>query len=475
MPIKGLTDQITSHASLDRDVRGRAARVGNLGKGKRTGFGKDIKLVDLPHFVFAPVAKDKGMANQLANIFARVYGPAPTAFPDIRIPEPIAGNFRMEDQAWMAAYRHTERGSTFIARSDGESILAIRDEEDSSKVIRLQPGEMLLEEHTVTGEKTGRFGALKWRDKLYPWQRALTLDLVFTDFNQALSDAGLPNGTVAFRTTSTNDIVRLTQEYEAILDRIAALLVNPLNTAGYESVRKYAPLNMFPLMLYRRTEKISTPSFDKSKSDERQFTEKSLVHLDLAPDIWKQIHIAEGRKQLNMLEAIGSGATMQQHTMASVNEDLFGIPAPQEQPALPATTPVQEAHVVEAVDPDEEAQWEEIPDDEPETHPLLETPATRSELAIISTGANTFSAMKKICGSEEEALQVLRAIGKVTGHDKMPQGDDPETQQQRLLLYRAVEAVWKDLNGGLKLTEAISQHVGEPAEDIGEQRKMDLL
>ena len=359
MPIKGLTDR-----KAKRDIRsGRMVRLGTIGKGERTGFGTNIKLHDRDYFVFKPAGGDK----QLAELFEEAYGPRPAVIPDVRIPVGLAGNFNIEDCAWLTASRHTERGSIFMARSDGVSIKQSRNSENG-KVEFHYDGEMPHDDNSAPDNR-GKPGFV-YKDNVYTWTQSFAIDLILPDFNRICFEnnaAGM--GVVTLLTHSTYDISTLIGEYNAILDELASLFTNPL-VDSYDHVRSYLPLRDFPLRLYRSTDKITTPDYRKDAVAGSRLTgTRSLLHWQLNPALSAGIQIAIDRRTSNLIAAVGQAPQLTAKSGNSLdniegdaNDILFGkvkqaAPPPRQITASsPKEPPEEPPEDYEGVD------WEEVID-----------------------------------------------------------------------------------------------------------------
>lgn len=324
MPIKGLTDRATEQAIQ----QGRTVRLGTLSKGKREGFGKNIKLYDLDYLRFSP---SEGF-EKLAPVFEEVYGPQPKVIDDVRIPVGLAGNFRIEDCAWLTAGKHTERGSIFLARSDGEWVYQARGSDDG-KVSYYEAGRLPFA--SVTKQDNRGADCFVFRGKLYPWQQTMTLDLILPEFNRAIFGAGAAgHGVVTLITHSTYDISRLIDEYHAMIQEIVSLLANPLRDDP-DRVARFLPIRDFPIRLYRSKETISTPAFGQNaEPGDRVITKKSMLHWQLSPAMAAAMQDARDAKTMRMIEAV---AYMHQlpagngDVVAKANADLFGDPMPKAQ------------------------------------------------------------------------------------------------------------------------------------------------
>lgn len=335
MSIKGLTDR----AQLETSARGKPIRLGRLNKGKREGWGKGAKFTDFTHFRFTPYG-DEAQAAKMNEIFTAVYGQNPTVIEDVRIPADIAGNFFIEDTAWLFAKLYSEnKPPILLARSNGEWIKQARSETNGRDVSFKYDGEMSHEEHTkLDGDGNACF---VYKGRLYPWQRQMKLDLILTDFNRALYQAGVAgHGVVTLQTSSLWDISNLIDEYYAIVDYITSRFHNPMRAGDYERVRNYLPLQDIPLRLYRSTDQITTPAFKTAKNPNPDMTqrykgERSLIHWQVSPKFAAAMQDASDKKAENLLIAIANAPLLesgQRVDVAALNDDLFGN-APAKLPA----------------------------------------------------------------------------------------------------------------------------------------------
>lgn len=353
MSIKGLTD---SPVKIESDVRGKPIRLGHLQKGYREGFGRSIKLHDTDYLIFKPLDDgEKGKA--IKAVFDTVYGPKPQAIDDVRLPVEIAGNFDIESCAWLVARKHTERGSTFLAMSDGVNIKRMRRPSDGRKVDYYHDGVKSHGDHSH--DDGSKYGAFVWNgNKLYQWQQEMQIDLVLPDFNRELHRANLAGyGVVTLITHATWDIANLIAEYHGILDSLAGLVADPLNPGDFERKRLYMPLRNFPLRLYRSQDKITTPDYRKNADPgERLHSTRSLLHWQLSPDLSLSVQTAlDGRTQQTLQAIANVPLLTAPQTIEQANADLFTEAVIE----IPATAESQAA----STGPDWEA---DLPDDAPE-------------------------------------------------------------------------------------------------------------
>ena len=360
MAIKGLTDQ----AKLSRDVRGRAIRLGYLNKGERDGFGKDIKLRDLDYFRFSPVDTN-GTGKRMTEIFYEVYGEKPRVINDVRIPETIAANFNIESKAWLNASKHTEKGSVFLAQSDGENVLRLRNEETGRVANHIEGS---LEHADITRKDKTKYGSIQYKGKWYPWQQQMQIDLILPDFNEALYREGVAGyGVVTLLTSSTYDIPTLISEYYGILDDFTALMANPLS-GDYERVKNWLPLRTIPLRLYRSEDKISTPDYRNDDPGNRLNSTRWLLHWQIAPNFSSSMHKAIEQRTQQTLAAVANLPLLQSGKMS--NEEIDEMFSYQDAEALPAPKPVEkyEGPELEDFDDDiddvEDIDYEEQPENE---------------------------------------------------------------------------------------------------------------
>lgn len=366
MPIKNLTDQYRT--SLQTGPRGRLLRLGVLHKGTRTEQpdGKTV-LKDLDRFVYT--AKGANPAA-MESVFHQVYKPAEgpiRVIPDVRIPASIAGNYDIEDHAWLVASRHTKAGTLFLARSDGEWIVQARDP-STGHVKRFRQGELAHADLTQANEKGA--ACFDYGGRLYEWTQTLYMDLILPDLNEELFRRNLAGyGAVTLITRSTYDIAGLVLEYHAILDELAGLYADPTRAGSMETQRNHIPLRDVPLTLSRTLDPISTPGWgrDAEPGERRQGT-RWLLHLQISPRFSQAMQEARDRRTAVLLEAIASGGQvlgsgqrplLADRSLDEVNSALFGA-GPALQPATgvdPETGEIQDREDQAAAD------WEEITQD----------------------------------------------------------------------------------------------------------------
>lgn len=317
MPIKGLTDE---RMNREAKIPGRLVRLGTIQKGYRDGFGKDIKLYDLDYLRFTPANGDE----RLTAAFHEVYGEQPTSIDDVRIPADMAGNFDILNCSWLVASKHTEKGSVFLARSDGENIKQARRESNGRKVDFFYNGEMLHVEHTKPDSRKNP--GFVYKGNVYAWQQSFAIDLILPAFNRAVFDRGLVGyGAVTLITTSTNDIASLTQEYFSILEELAAPFINPLS-GDAERIKSYVPLRNFPLRLYRQVETVGTPDYRKdSDPADRLLAQKSLLHWQVNPEFSASIQKAIDQRTAALIDAAAkqSFLTAGRPSIEQINSDLY--------------------------------------------------------------------------------------------------------------------------------------------------------
>lgn len=321
MPIAGLVDE---RMRQEARLPGRLVRLGTVQKGKREGFGKDVKLYDLPYFRFTPDNGDE----RLTAAFAKAYGPEPTEFPDVRIPVDIAGNFDILNCSWLVASKHTERGDVFLARSDGVNIKQARQESNGRKVDFFLDGEMLHKDHTRPDNR-GNPG-FYYKGTSYAWQQVFAIDLIFPAFNRLVfKDNIVGYGAITLKTTSVNDIPTLTKEYDGIIEELAAAFINPM-AQDAERVKRYLPLRNFPIRLWRQDETIGTPDYRKDADpSDRLLTSKSLLHWQVSPEFSASIQRAIDLRTAGLLEAAAKQSfLLPAPSVAQLNADLYST-APQ--------------------------------------------------------------------------------------------------------------------------------------------------
>lgn len=327
MPIKGLTDQYK--ATLDTTPRGKPIRIGYLGKGKREGFGKNIRLTDEDHFVFR-ATKSGREGNQIVKAFYDAYGEEADSIDDVRISAQLAGNFDILDHAWLTVSKHTENGSMFIGQSDGENVYRFRDEK-TGKVNSYYEGELPFDKVTKKDPKSP-YGTITYKGKVYPWQRMLSIDLILPKFNELVYNRGLSGaGVVTLTTHSTYDVPTLIGEYFEILHDLAGLFSNPMS-GDYERQIKYIPLRNIPLRLFRRDDKTTTPDWRNSDPGTRLNTEHSLLHWQLSPSFSIEMQKALDTRTQATIAMIANTPLISsgRDALADFNEIAFG-----EAPQLP--------------------------------------------------------------------------------------------------------------------------------------------
>jgi len=352
MPIAGITDRITQ-----RDMQqGRSVRLGVLGKGRKIGHGREVKLVDEDYFVFRPARGDE----TLGKLFYEAYGSRPTVISDVRIPVDMAGNFEIEECAWLTAAQHRKNGSVFLARSDGKWIRQARLEE-TGRVVNYAEGELEQDKMTAVDPKTGKEG-YRYQDKVYPWQQSLAIDLLLPDFNRLVFQEDIAGyGVVTLTTHSTYDISNLIREYYGIINELASMFSNPMKPGDQDMARRYLPIRNFPLRLYRAHDAITTPNWQRDGNPADRMTgTRSLLHWTLAPEAAAAIQIAIDRRTTNMLTAVAQ-APMLERTVGDINADLFGDAG--EPRAIPERTGFQPPNWDEVLDQPEDA-GDEIEDAE---------------------------------------------------------------------------------------------------------------
>ena len=306
MAIDGLTNQF--NAKMETGPRGRNIRIGWLQKGRREGYGKNIKLYDDDYFNFR-AADANGIGERLEQLFREVYGNKPMAINDVRIPHTVAGNFNIENCAWLVCSKHTEKGSMFIGQSDGKHISRLRDEE-TGKVVRFDETEM---GHTAVSIDDGsKYGAIKYREKVYPWQQSMAIDLILTDLNEAMFNEQLSGlGVVTLLTHSTYDIASLIAEYYGMINEVVSLMANPLDQGSVERAGRYVPLRNIPMRLYRSEDAVTTPNWKTQDAGDRMNGTRSLLHWQLAPDFSLAVQEAMRKRTDIMLNTVANMPLLQ--------------------------------------------------------------------------------------------------------------------------------------------------------------------
>ncbi|MCB1715538.1 MAG: hypothetical protein KDK05_10430 [Candidatus Competibacteraceae bacterium] len=324
MPIKNLTNRRHS------DDTGKPVRLGFLQKGWREGFGKKIKLHDADYFIFKPAGNDHA-SEKMHQIFKRVYGEQPREIPDVRIPVGIAGNFNIADHAWLTAHKHTEQGSVFLARSDGDNIKQARDPRNG-KVKFYYDGEMPHAENvTVDGRGNDCYD---YQGRLYPFTQQMMIDLTLPAFNRALYQEGLAgSGVVTLITHATWDIANLIDEYNAILDEVMGVYNDGSRSPNV--VKNWLPLRDIPLRLFRSEDKITTPAWKPDANPGDRYSDtRDLVHWQLNPEFAAAVQHARDQRTQLTLQAIaqapllmaGQAANSAADRLALANRDFFDVP-----------------------------------------------------------------------------------------------------------------------------------------------------
>ncbi|MCB0684228.1 MAG: hypothetical protein KDC32_25470 [Saprospiraceae bacterium] len=357
MPIYGVTDQI-SPAILET---GKPTRIGWLQKGRREGFGKQIKLYDDDHFHFKPSDAKNGAA--LARLFKEVYGEKPDSIQDVRLPVDIAGNFDINQLAWLTARKHTERGSTFLAQSDGRHINRMRNEE-TGRIDRYADGEL---EHEAVSRMVKGESCFVYKDKTYPWTKEMQIDLILKEFNDAIYARRLGGyGVVTLILHGEYDIPNMIKEYYQILNYLSDVMSNPFKSGDKDTAMRYMPLRRIPLRLFRRWDKTTTPNWRNGDAGDRLNSTHSLVHWEVGPEFSAAAQQALDDTTRHTLAAVAqrpmitvNGRTEQQK-LDDLNELLFDAP-----PALPATVAQVVEPETETAVPSTGPQWQEFTDDLP--------------------------------------------------------------------------------------------------------------
>lgn len=320
MAIKGLTDQ---YAKMDTGPRGRTIRIGWLQKGRREGFGKNIKLYDDDYFNFR-AADGNGIGQRLEALFKEVYGNEPVAINDVRIPHTLAGNFNIESCAWLTCSKHTEKGSMFIGQSDGEFVSRLRDEE-TGNVMRFNEAEPVAHTAVTVPIDNTKYGGVRYRGKVYPWQQSMAIDLILTDLNEAMFKERLSGlGVVTLLTHSTYDIPTLISEYYGIINEVVSLWANPFDQNSVDNVSRHIPLRNIPLRLYRSEDAVTTPNWQSKDAGDRLNSTRSLLHWQLAPDFSLAAHLAMNKRTDMTLAAVANMPLLQTGLMKSKEiDDMF--------------------------------------------------------------------------------------------------------------------------------------------------------
>ena len=320
MAIKGLTN-----ARMDTTPRGRAVVIGSLHKGTRTGFGKNAKMTDEDYFIFSPYA-DGEKGDRMSQVFWQTYGREPQELDGVHIAQDIAGNFDIENCAWLVASKHTKNGSIFLARSDGEKVYSIRSEK-SGRVLHLDGEDEPHDKYSKPNKDD--IDCFVYKGNLYPWQHTFKADLILPAFNVALNEAGISGyGVVTLKTSSINDIATLVSQYHATLNEVASLWA-AYESRDFEIIRNHIPLRAIPLRLYRDYRPITIANYHKKDKGERVVVKKSLLNWQLSPEFSLSMHRAlQQRTQLAIAAAASSLQPSQPAMIPAVatmsNDELLG-------------------------------------------------------------------------------------------------------------------------------------------------------
>lgn len=432
MAIKGLTDQ---YAKMDTGPRGRTIRIGWLQKGRREGFGKNIKLYDDDHFNFR-AADSNGIGQRLEALFKEVYGERPIAINDVRIPHTLAGNFNVESCAWLTCSKHTEKGSMFIGQSDGEFVSRLRDEE-TGKVVRFSEAEPVAHTAVTVPIDNTKYGGVRYRGKVYPWQQSMAIDLILTDLNEAMFKERLSGlGVVTLLTHSTYDIPTLISEYYGIINEVVSLWANPFDQNSVDNVSRHIPLRNIPLRLYRSEDAVTTPNWQSKDAGDRLNSTRSLLHWQLAPDFSLAAHQAMNKRTDMTLAAVANIPLLQSGRMKPEEiDDMFSYsesPTKQLAPRVEAET---------TGGPD----WEAFGDDDIVESDFEENEQEQQEdvfdwaqqaLAAVSLDALAMALFEvhKQSGVFKDANEAQRGIKHICG-------DNPENNHAMNAVYKYVQAV----------------------------------
>lgn len=367
MPIKGLTDR-----RIER--RNSVVILGQLNKGgpkvKNAQTGKWQMGPDLDYLRFSPA--DQGeLGERVAAAFAKVYGKKPSSIPDVRIPVDLAGNFAIEDCAHYESWDHTRQQAVFLARGDGERIYRRRSEE-TGKVETLDRPEPFDED------------GFRFAGRVYPWSVTFRIALVLPDLNRELAREGISGiGHVLLTTSSKNDVVTLIEEYYGILDKITGMLQSATGRTALDPTRML-PLEQIPLMLFRGERSISTPGFDRNKTDaenaaDRRRTNKSLLHWTIGAAMSLALEEASRKITERTIDAIANapllpaGRPAPRPSLAAENHLFFGTEKPAE--LAPGPELVTDANIAETV-----ARAQELADEWAENPPVDVDETSEDEL-----------------------------------------------------------------------------------------------
>ena len=389
MPIKGLTDR----PKLDLTPRGRTVRLGYLQKGTKTAkdpsqpaYGRNIKLVDFDYFRFRPIASDGEQAREMERLFHETYGLEPRVIDDVRLPADLAGNFHIEDCAWLTASIFGPQGTTFLARSDGEFIRQMRNPK-TGKVdfFGTAPGtieEFVRHHEDFTRPDDDGNPCFVWEGKLIPWQQSMYVDLILPALNRRFYESRLAgHGVVTLITHGTYDIAALIDEYYGILNEVMSLFAGTLNGSA-DVARNHLPLRNIPLRLFRSEDKITTPDYRSKNPASRLHSTRWLCHWQLAPEFAASMQRALDQRTQMTLAAVANMPLLTaaaRPTIDEINADLFGEDVPRR--SLPASTAIHASPV--PWETDAEVVLDEWVDDsppaaDPADHPNWRTQALRA-------------------------------------------------------------------------------------------------
>jgi len=314
-------------------------RLGFLQKGAKTtkdpnlpAYGKNIVLSDFDFFRFRPVASDAEQAQAMEQIFYEVYGTEPRVIGDVRLTADVAGNFRPDDCAWLLANIYGPKGTTFLARSDGEYIRQMRDPKTGRVQMFDVPNAATLPEYVRRHEDFTKLDGegkpcFVWEGKLYPWQQSMAVDLILPAFNRRLYEEGIAgHGVITFITHGSYDIPVLIDEYHGILNEVMSLFAGALNGSA-EAARNHIPLRNIPLRLFRSEDKITTPDYRSKDPASRLHSTRWNCHWQLAPEFAASMQAALDQRTQMTLAAVANMPLLvagARPSIDQINDDLFG-------------------------------------------------------------------------------------------------------------------------------------------------------
>lgn len=456
------------------DLRARPPLLGKIAKGELGNRGPS----DLDYFRFVGFGPNK---DRLEEIWREVYGERPVSFNDVRIPVGVAGNFNIENCAWMRAHMYMKRGEKrvpmLLAEGTGKWVSRMRNQGDASKFDFFESGELAQASITqmAANEEGKSVPHLKWNGRLYPWRPEMVIDLVFWEFAEAVyADGRSGHGVVRFVTHATTDIANLIGEYRAILERIASAF--SMSLGGYERALIQARLDIIPLRFWRQSQLTTTPDYRKGASPSNRLTsERSFVHWGLNPQIAAALSAVIQANTERMLTAMLRGAL----PAGDINAEL-GLGTINTGSLLPAA-----AGSADSADDDAEAGevWDEDNDDmaaaeDPEPGSSAESPVIDPETGeILSVGLDASSA--ETTATDEPAPNGGVSVGGSAIHSAVP-GDHAQTladfakwyvdndplryYEKNYQVVQVLRDEWPDIG----ITWAVKLYNGQPSSEIYE-------